>query len=250
MTIESVRAHIDDDISKLPKGHPDIPFLRAQFFVFSAYLDAHAQPVDAAKSTDVIEPLEGETRANYLRRTYQVLSLKGFQDLPLSTFNQDPITNETAPTIKNAFEFLRWYERSSDVRSHRFNNLATNITITYIQNERDILEQTGLSDLEKTPIRKLGLPKRAINCLRRETGEYRNSGEHHYLPWSRLVVNNNQHHLPSVEEAGTLTMRTRDELSDLRNLGKWTLDEIEEKLSRLGLSLASPATDQPLDPKI
>lgn len=247
MTIESVRAHIDDDISKLPKGHPDIPFLRAQFFVFSAYLDAHGIVREEAEPIEVVDQMEGETRANYLRRKYKALSLKGFQDLPLSTFNQDPIIDETAPTIKSAFEFMEWYERSLSVRSHRFDNLATNITITYIQNERDILEQTGLSDLEKTPIKELGLSTRPMNCLRRGTGGYRNSDEYEYFAWSDLVVNNNRQHLPSAEEAGALAMRTRDELSDLRNLGLVSIQEIEKRLSSLGLTLAGLATDHPLD---
>ncbi|KKR78195.1 MAG: DNA-directed RNA polymerase subunit alpha [Candidatus Curtissbacteria bacterium GW2011_GWA1_40_9] len=106
-----------------------------------------------------------------------------------------------------------------------------------------------LTDAEKIPISVLSLSTRARNCIRRSTGNYRNSLDAYPFNTSHVFYALSTN-LPSVEEAGTLAMRTRDELLSMRNLGEKSVQEIEEKLAELGLSLATPENSQHFDPSI
>lgn len=117
---------------------------------------------------------------------------------------------------------------------------AEKIAGWFVVCEKKTLVRVGLTEKEQIPLEELGLSMRAFNICRRYTCHYRHSlqtptywDSGHYLFW------NIEANLPSIEEAGTLAMRTEKELLGFRNLGKISVEQIKQKLSELGLSLAT-----------
>ena len=66
-----------------------------------------------------------------------------------------------------------------------------------------------MSDDLRLPIEELNLSVRSYNCLKRE----------------------------GVNNVGELVQKTEQELTDIRNFGQKSIDEVKEKLDELGLSL-------------
>jgi DNA-directed RNA polymerase subunit alpha len=66
-----------------------------------------------------------------------------------------------------------------------------------------------MSDDLRLPIEELNLSVRSYNCLKRE----------------------------GVNSVGELVQKTEQELTDIRNFGQKSIDEVKEKLEELGLSL-------------
>jgi len=164
-------------------------------------------PVDALLADAIFSPV---LRVNYEIEAARVGQRTDFEKLVLKLWTNGIVTPEAA--VCEAAQIIRAYFGQVVSDLEQKSNLETGslhgvIPVTNIPPIRIL--QSGESDWINRPVRDLELSIRSENCLLRG----------------------------GIHSIGELVLKTREDLLKIRNLGKISLKEIDERLGKAGLKL-------------
>jgi hypothetical protein len=197
-----------------------------------------------ADETPVVFEKDARERADHLRSEYKRL-WPDLNDIPISQFTGSAVSykDERADTVLGFLGI--WLGPPNVIQIAREewqkHNLPLGVKVKnfLVELEEKTLDQLGLTEAEKTKIADFELPTRYTNSLSSMT--YRNKTDvYEYYEVRRLFRAFMDHDgLPSVNEAGSLSMRTEDEVKTRTKLGTKGMGEIRRALNNLGLAFAT-----------
>lgn len=180
---------------------------------------------------------EAEQRANQLRERYREL-LPDLTAMPINQFTADLVvyspTRKRLETVSAFIDEWRDVENRVRIAGSRYyghywpkdNRLLQETIQQYIKNQQEeTIQKVEFTPIEQMPLKSLNLSTRTYNTLNRYNPSPFDADDPDLLP-----------HIDSV---GTLCMRMESELLRIRQLGRFSLNEIKEKLGNLGVSLAT-----------
>jgi hypothetical protein len=197
-----------------------------------------------AKEAPVVFEKVARERADYLRHRYQEL-WPNLSEIPISQFAGSAVTyeNERADTVLGFLGIWLGPPKVMQMAREAWQQhnlpLGARVKNFLVELEEKTIDRLDLTEAEKTKIEDFGLPTRYANSL--STMTYRNKADvAEYYEVRRLFrVFMDHDGLPSVNEAGSLSMRTEDEVKTKTKLGKKGMGEVKRVLNNMGLAFAA-----------
>lgn len=197
---------------------------------------------------------EGRERASELRRRYQEMNVPRFLELPLDeipNLPQELVEKAKGEGMTTVDLFIKkslyslpnlspW--KGSDSFLESYGELIKNIGTFLVQKEQEALDQLGLTEVEKDLIDKMS-SRTSLNTITESIEDnyhYRRATVGWLEGWQLSHLHRNlKKNLPSPEELGTLSMRTKRELIFVGDgIEEKKAAQIERYLASVGLASA------------